>query len=152
MMRQLEGNPRKYAEKNFREATSEAEDGDSFLDESAQILSGIPSMPAIVSFHVLLDKRETPLRVDVPSSMLGGRDRLVDSVDHKAAEGDVTPILEVLLAGYGGLRNYNVWLKQVDEEVRLARRTVDRVYTPAMGRMLDMTLVHDRGYRRVRYP
>ena len=152
MMRQLERNPRRYAERNFREAASEAEDSDSFLEESAQILSGIPSMPAVVSFHVLLDRRDTPLRVDVPSSMLGGRDKLVDCTDHRAMKGDVTPILEVLLAGYGGLRNYNVWLKRVDEEVRLARRTVDGIYTPALGRMLGMTLVHERGYRRVRYP
>jgi len=152
LMRQLEKNPRRYAESNFSEAASEAEDSDSFLAESEQILSGIPKMPAIVSFHVLLDARDTPLRVDVPSSMLGGGEKLVDCGDHKAAAGDVTPILEVLVAGYGGLRNYNVWLKRVDEEVRLGRRTVDYVYTPALGRLLDLTLIHERGYRRVKYP
>ena len=78
----------------------------------------------MVSFHVLLDKRNTPVRVDTPSwtfkrettvsDFTGGRDVLVN----------VNWTVSLLMSGYGGLKDYNIWLKRVDEKVRLSNDVI----------------------------
>ena len=65
---------------------------------------------------------------------------------------DLTEIIGLLVAGYGGLRNYNIWLKQVDQEVKLTRKTLDDLYGPILEKALGLQIVHTRGYRRVKYP
>ena len=106
----------------------------------------------MVSFHVMLDRRDTPVRVDTPSwtfnrdttisDFSGGRDLLVN----------VNPFVSLLLSGYGGLKDYNVWLKRVDEKVKLTNEVVDKIYEAALQRELGFTIIHSRGYRRVKYP
>jgi len=149
---QIKQSPRNYARIHFGEAALEFPDPEGFIEEAAEKLKLIPDLPAIVSFHLLLDPRDTPIRVDTPGWVLGRSNRLCDIKQSQPVPVDVNNIIGVLLAGYAGLRDYNIWLRQVDEEVRLSRETVDKLYISTLEKILEITVIHSRGYRRVRYP
>lgn len=144
--------PRAYARRYFREALLEAEDEEAFIREAAEILARIPRLPSMISFHLLPDIRDTPMRVDVPSWVCGIEHGISDLIGAKPIEADVSEIASILMGGYAGLRDYNVWLKRADEEVRLRRDVVDGLYSSALERVLNATIIHARGYRRVKYP
>jgi hypothetical protein len=61
-------------------------------------------------------------------------------------------LLKIMVTGYCGLDCYNLWLKNVDEKVRLKKRVVDTIYFPLMEKMFDAKIIRGRGYRRVRFP
>ncbi|MEM3462132.1 MAG: DNA double-strand break repair nuclease NurA [Candidatus Bathyarchaeia archaeon] len=144
--------PRAYAKRYFKEAILEAEDEGAFIREAIGILARMPELPSIVSFHLLPDPRDTPMRVDIPSWACGLSHRISDFAEIRPAEADVGGIAALLMGGYAGLKDYNVWLKRADEEVRLSRDIVDGLYSSALERMLNVTIIHPRGYRRVKYP
>jgi len=64
----------------------------------------------------------------------------------------VGTINSILRAGYAGLRNYNILLKRVDEEVRLTNKDLDNIYERVLEKELGTILTHTRRYRRVRIP
>mgnify|MGYP001037247021 CR=1 FL=1 len=143
--------PREYVSRHFPEAVDEAADPESFIDESANVLSMIPSFPTIVSFHMRLDKRDTPLRLDVPSWVFGIDRSLKDlsgfsPISHDNIEGIVSALRRL----FGGITHYNILLTSVDTEVRLKRDTVDRIYVPLLEKslQLQLPLPQVRGYRR----
>lgn len=152
LLEEIQSSPESYVSKHFREGLLESPDPQAFMRRACEVLSDIPSFPAMVSFHVLLDKRDTPIRVDVPSwafsrdttisEFSGGRDLLVN----------LNPIISTLMGGYGGLKDYNIWLKRVDEKVRLSNDVMDSIYSSVLEKELDFTIIHTRGYRRVKYP
>jgi hypothetical protein len=65
---------------------------------------------------------------------------------------DLGDLLKVLVTGYCGLDNYNLWLKNVDEKVRLRRKVVDDIYFPYLEKLFGEKIISGRRYRRVRYP
>jgi hypothetical protein len=143
--------PREYVKRHFREAIDEAEEPDEFVDDAAEVLSRIPSFPTIVSFHIRLDRRDTPVRIDVPSWVFG-IDRSLRDLSGFAplSDVDVDSVLSMLRLLFGGIRHYNVLLTSVDSEVRLKRDVVDRIYLPLLEKSLGLPqpLAHVRGYRR----
>jgi hypothetical protein len=151
-MKLIKRDPKAYAMRYFREALSEAGDGESFIEEATGVLEGILGLPSMISFHLLPDPRDTPMRVDVPSWACGLDHRVSDFIGSRPAEADVGEVVALLMEGYAGLKDYNVWLKRADEEVRLSREVVDGIYSSALGRLLNATIIHPRGYRRVKYP
>jgi NurA domain len=152
LVEEIQSNPESYVSKHFKEGLLESPDPHAFMRRACEVLSDIPSFPTMISFHVLLDKRDTPIRVDVPSWVFsrdttisefsGGRDLLVN----------LDPIISILMGGYGGLKDYNIWLKRVDEKVRLSNDVMDSIYSSVLEKELDFTIIHTRGYRRVKYP
>src|SRR4030043_706184 len=60
----LRSDAKGYVRKNFPNALREK--GKSFVDEAAQVIAGIPGFPAMVSFYVLFDRRDSPIRIDIP--------------------------------------------------------------------------------------
>ena len=143
--------PREYVDRHFPEAVDEAEDSEKFVDEATEVLSRIPSLPTTVSFHALLDRRDTPMRIDVPSWVFGISRSLEDLAGFSAIDGvDIEAIVSMLKLLFGGIRHYNVLLTSVDSEVRLKRDTVDRIYLPLLERSLGLPIpvAHVRGYRR----
>ena len=152
LIQELKTKPGSYVSKHFKESLLEAPSPDQFRSRASETLSKIPDFPCMVSFHVLLDRRDTPVRIDTPSwnfnrettisELVGGRDVLLN----------VNAIVSLLLKGYGGLKDYNIWLKRVDEKVRLSNNVVDTIYSSALEKHLDFTIIHTRGYRRVKYP
>ena len=152
LIEEIQSSPQSYVSKHFKEGLLESPDPKAFMRRACEVLSDIPNFPTMVSFHVLLDKRDTPIRVDVPSWVFsrdttisefsGGRDLLVN----------LNPIISTLMSGYGGLKDYNIWLKRVDEKVRLSNDVMDSIYSSVLEKELDFTIIHTRGYRRVKYP
>lgn len=142
----LRSDAKSYVRKNFSNALRET--GKGFVDEAAQVIAGIPDFPAIVSFYVLFDRRDSPIRIDVPC----WDQKLIDVGWHKPASVDLEGVLKVLATGYCGLDCHNLWLKNVDERVRLKKKTVDNIYVPYMEKLFGEKIIRGRSYRRVRFP
>lgn len=137
---------RAYVRKNF--VNTFRERGRGFVDEAAEVVASIPDFPAIASFYVLFDQRDSPIRVDVPC----WGERLADVGWHKPADLDLSDVLRVLATGYCGLDCHNLWLKNVDERVRLKKKTVDNIYVPYMEKLFGEKIIRGRSYRRVKFP
>jgi len=138
--------PGKYVRSHF--PLTSREKGKEFVSWASSVLQGLMAFPGIVSLHLLLDVRDSPIRVDLPCW------------DHtfpktgwpKPIDTNVEELLKVMVTGYCGLDCYNLWLKNVDERVRLKKRVVDTIYFPLMERQFGAKIIRGRGYRRVRYP
>jgi len=155
-LRRMEKNPEDYVKKMFKNALIENRHReDEFQKYAVDIVNKVINFPTITSFHLLLDSRDTPLRIDFPSWILGSENTLnILKKNHfiNHASNAVEEIIRMLKAGYAGLMDYNVWLKRADEEVKLHRRDVDAIYERLLEKDLGITLIHTRGYRRVKYP
>jgi hypothetical protein len=135
-----------YVRKNFPNTLREK--GKGFVDEAAQVIASIPDFPAIASFYVLFDRRDSPIRIDIPC----WERKLIDVGWHKPVPVDLQDVLKVLATGYCGLDCHNLWLKNVDERVRLKKKTVDNIYVPYMEKLFGEKIIRGRSYRRVRFP
>ncbi len=124
----------------------------SFSAESRHaLLNRIQDAPAIVSFFVRLADFDDALRVDVPASCLGRRDTIGAVEEERLLdERVVLPILDLLMADYGGLEVYNALLYSVDREVRLRQEMMDEVYWRVIQNTLggEVELRLDRSERR----
>ena len=145
-MRPFSSDPRKYVMNNFPITTRER--GKEFVDWASRIISGIPSFPSFVSFYLLLDVRDSPMRIDVPC----WEQPLSKTGWPKPVDVDLRALLRIMINGYCGLDAYNLWLKNVDERVKLKRRVVDEMYFPYMEKLFQSKIIRGRGYRRVRFP
>jgi hypothetical protein len=145
-MRPFSSNPRKYIMKNFWITTRER--GKEFVDWGSEVISSIPSFPSFVSLYLLMDVRDSPMRIDVPC----WEQPLSKTGWPKPIDTDLQALLRIMVSGYCGLDAYNLWLKNVDERVKLKRRVVDELYFPYMERLFQSKIIRGRGYRRVRFP
>jgi hypothetical protein len=124
------------------------ERGAEFVDWATETISKIPSFPSFVSFYLLMDVRDSPMRIDVPC----WEQPLSKTGWPKPIDADLQALLKIMVSGYCGLDAYNLWLKNVDERVKLKRRVVDELYFPYMEKLFDSKIIRGRGYRRVRFP
>ncbi len=145
-LEQYRTDPIAYVKRNF--LTTQRERGLGFIGDAAGVIGEIPNFPAIASFYVLFDLRDSPIRVDVPC----WDQTLVNVGWHNPTDIDVSSVLRILATGYCGLDCHNLWLKNVDERVRLAKKTVDNIYVPYMEKLFGEKLIRGRSYRRVKYP
>jgi hypothetical protein len=145
-LREYHENPRKCVEKYFPKLTLEK--GEDFILWASDILKSILEFPSFVSFYILLNPRDSPIRIDMPYY-----DKSLFEVGWpEPVDVDIDDILKVMVAGYCGLDTYNLWLKNVDEKVRLRRKVVDEIYFPYLEKLFGEKIVRGRGYRRVKYP
>ena len=145
-MHPFTSNPRKYVMSNFPITTREK--GTEFVDWASKIISGIPSFPSFVSFYLLLDVRDSPMRIDLPC----WEQPLSKTGWPKPIDTNLQVLLRIMINGYCGLDAYNLWLRNVDERVKLKRRVVDEMYFPYMEKLFQSKIIRGRGYRRVRFP
>jgi len=151
-IKQIERSPENFLKTYFSNSLQENSGDPTFPKRAHETLQRLVDFPSIASFHILFDERDTPMRVDTPTWTFGMNRRLIDVERSSPLEVDVEPIWKILESGYAGLRNYNVWLAEVDEEVRLRRDVVD-MYESMLSKRLGLPpLIHSRGYRRVKYP
>lgn len=122
-----------------------------FVDWALDIVNSISDLPAIVSFHLLPAINDTPMRVDVPAWIFGIGKKLSEVGWPEAVSVDLSEILRLISAGYCGLENYNVWLKAVDDEVKLRRDVFENLYLPKFEEIVGR-FATPRGYRRARFP
>jgi hypothetical protein len=149
-------NPESFVRRRFKKALVENRHReDEFLQYATDVINRLLKFPTVVSFHLLFDNRDTPLRMDVPSWALTSENQLSTLKENrfvKDEKGSLEELIGILKANYAGLLDYNVWLKRVDEEVKLHLKDVDTIYERVLEKELGLTLIHTRGYRRVKYP
>ncbi len=151
----LEKYPKKYMSSKFRYALLETDmSEEEFIERAVNVYNRVFESSTIVTYHLLFDIHDIPLRIDVPSWVLGIDKRMKDNLESVFIEnpGVVGTINSILRAGYAGLRNYNILLKRVDEEVRLTNKDLDSIYERVLEKELGTILTHTRRYRRVRIP
>ena len=138
--------PARYIHSHF--PISVREKGLGFLEWGSTLLSGFTDFPAFISLYLLLDVRDAPIRIDIPywnhAFVRAGWPRLIDI--------NLDEVLKVMVSGYCGLDCYNLWLKNVDEKVRLRKSVVDNLYFPLMEQQLNAKIIRGRRYRRVKFP
>ena len=122
-----------------------------FLDWALKVLEMMMGLPAIVSFHVLPSRLDTPMRIDVPAWTLGIDRNVSDAVRSEEIKADVSWILEVIGGGYCGVENYNIWLTAVDQRVKISRDVFESLYLSKFEEVIGRSATA-RGYRRVRFP
>ena len=122
-----------------------------FMDWGLKVIRKIMELPAIISFHILLNRADTPMRIDLPAWALGINKKAREAIWAEEAKVNLSRILDIISAGYCGLENYNIWLKAVDERVKIHRDIFDNLYLPKFEEVIGR-LATARGYRRVRFP
>lgn len=145
-MRQFEMNPEGYLRSHFP-VLSNSED---FVINAKDVITGLKELPAIVSFHVLPDRRDSPLRIDVPAFCLGISKKFHEVGWPEPIKEDISRVLSVVATGYAGLEHHNIWLWKVDREVKFHRREFDEMYLSKFKEIVGVSL-NARDYRRVRF-
>lgn len=139
-------NAEEFVRRSFPNTTRKK--GDEFVDWAVDIISKIPKLPSILSFYILLDVRDSPIRIDIPNW-----EYLLSEIGWpKPVDVSLEDLLKILVTGYCGLDAYNLWLKDADEKVRLKRKYVDNIYFPYLEKLFQSKIIRGRGYRRVKYP
>ncbi|MEM1546992.1 MAG: DNA double-strand break repair nuclease NurA [Candidatus Methanomethylicia archaeon] len=139
-------NPEECVGKYFPRLTMEK--GEEFIQWASSILKSILEFPSFISFYILLDPRDSPIRIDTPYY---GKSIFEISWPEPASI-DVSDLLRIMVTGYCGLNAYNLWLRNADEKVRLKRRVVDNIYIPYLEKLFGEKIIYGRRYRRVKYP
>ncbi|MEM3566116.1 MAG: DNA double-strand break repair nuclease NurA [Candidatus Bathyarchaeia archaeon] len=145
-LKEYHENPRGSVEKYFPRLSMEK--GADFIQWAVQVLRSILEFPSFVSLYILLDPKDSPIRIDMPYY---GKS-LFEVGWPEPADVDVSNLLKVMVSGYCGLNAYNLWLKNVDEKVRLRRKVVDEIYFPYLEKLFGEKIIRGRGYRRVKFP
>jgi hypothetical protein len=116
---------------------------------AAGVIAKVPQAPAIAMIHMIPDIGEQPLRIDIPATCLGMKEKILDVSPSRFTDSTaVDDILKHLLADRGGRDVYNALLYVVDQEVRLNPNVVDTVYRSILGSELEMPIEYDRSTRR----
>jgi hypothetical protein len=122
-----------------------------FVEWALSVVNRMPELPAILSFHLLPAMNDTPMRIDIPAWVFGITEKLHEVGWPETVSVDLNDILRLISAGYCGLGNYNVWLKAVDDGVKLRRDVFEKLYLPKFEEIVGKYAT-PRGYRRVRFP
>jgi hypothetical protein len=123
----------------------------SFSEGSAAVVienEGVKEEPAIVSFFVRLDDMDDALRIDVPASCVGRKERIIDVVADFIEADTIIPIVDMLQSDYGGVQVYNALAYVTDLEVRLTKQKMYEIYLPMVSEVLGEELRIDRSERR----
>ena len=145
--RRIVVNPEGFIKSNFPISSRDRD----FVRWARSIVEKIPDLPVVMSFHLLPAINDTPMRVDVPAWVFGIKKRLSEVGWPEEADIDISEILRLISAGYCSLENYNIWLKAVDDEVKLKKEVFENLYLPKFEEIVGR-FATSRGYRRVRFP
>ncbi len=141
-----------YIENNFSKAL--VEQGEELFNWAKKVLPKIFEYPAIFMFYYISGKNEIPLRIDVPSWMLGHNYTINDVTSYEAScsQEKLEWILNMLNSFYAGPKHYNVLLEEVDAKVKLKQKDLTTIYESTLMKELKMIIEHTRDVRRVKYP
>lgn len=99
----------------------------------------------VVTFHALPDSKDLPVKVDIvlPEAQGESNTKPVPySLDHK--------IIDLIFWGYGGLKTHNIWLADVDREVKFRQKEIEELYMRTFERVVGVAFYETRGERRAR--
>ncbi|MFN3384680.1 MAG: DNA double-strand break repair nuclease NurA [Archaeoglobaceae archaeon] len=138
--------PRGFVENYFPRSTIEK--GEDFIRWATKILNTMLEFPSFVSFYILLDRMDSPIRIDFPYY----DKHLIEIGWPERAHVDIEDLLRILISGYCGLNVHNLWLESADEKVRLSEAIVDEIYFPYLEKLFGKKILRGRRYRHVRFP
>lgn len=99
----------------------------------------------VVTLHALPDSNDLPIKVDLvlPQAQEGmhGREEKYEVPED---------IIDLLFWGYGGLKTHNIWLADVDREVKFRQKEVEELYMRTFERIIGIPFYETRGERRAR--
>ena len=100
-----------------------------------------------VTFDVLPDLNDLPMKIDVLSREflmedLNNRDNMQYDIDKS--------IINLIFYGYNSYKVYNLWLVNVDRQVKFRSKEMENVYMKAFERATGIPFYETRGERRVR--
>lgn len=99
----------------------------------------------VVTFHALPDLNDLPIKVDIvlPESQDNGPPKAsACKLDER--------ILDMIFWGYGGLKTHNIWLADVDREVKFRQKEIEELYMRTFERVIEVPFYETRGERRAR--
>lgn len=123
----------------------------SFSEGSSAVVierEGVKDEPAIVSFFVRLADLDDALRIDLPASCVGRKERIADVEVELLPSDTVVPVVQLLQSDYGGLQVYNALAYVTDLEVRLTKQKMYDIYLPMIAEVLGEEIRIDRSERR----
>jgi hypothetical protein len=141
--------------KQFKQYLSTFPSGNkAFIKKAVKVIKEMLRFSSIISFNLLPALNDLPLRIDFPIWMSG----LDDSFQNLAEPEIITDanllafvqnIVKLFMNFYGGTKIYHVFLKRVDEKVKLTNQTMNEIYEKFLEKQLNHKLIHTRDYRRV---
>lgn len=143
----IENNIAGYIKSNFPNSSEDPK----FILEAQEVINRMLNLPAMLSFHLLPRRIDTPMRIDIPSWYFDIHKEVLEVGWPVPVDIDIDEILKLISSGYCGLNNYNVWLKAVDDEVKLSRLDFEELYLKKFEELIGKQTT-PRGYRRVKYP
>ncbi len=124
-----------------------------FIKEASFVIKNLSDMPTFISFHILLDMRDNPIKVDIPSWYFKDWNHLIHFPFVKFVKG-VDPLLKKLISNirelYGGIENHNLLLAAAHEDAVLKNRIYDEVYENCLQDKLNMIFYHKRRIKRMK--
>lgn len=146
-------NPENFVRKNFRKYISNLNEvnKNQFISNAIKIIRQYSDMPTFISFQILIDIRDNPIKVDFPSWYFKNWHKLLDfpHVDFfNISEPLFKDFIKIVLKMYGGFENYNLLLSAAHDDAVLRNKTYNEIYEQILQDKLDILLPFRRRTRR----
>lgn len=127
------------------------EEKEKFFKYGLKVIEKILLIPTFISFHILPDIRDTPIKIDIPSwyferNHLLSKYPFVDFI--KVLESLMEIIISFIMKLYGGLDNYNLLLSAAHDGATMSKKTYFEIYEQFLTDKLDIILPYKRRTRR----
>ena len=154
IFKKIESDPGSLVSKLFKkyiDAIPEKEE-EEFVKKGAKILSKMLEMPTFMSFHLVPDIRDVPLKIDVPSWYFEKWNKIsefkfVKFIDH------IDPFFKVIIGFimklYGGVDNYNILLTNAHDNAVLKLEKFNSVYEKLLEDNLKILFPYKRRTKRM---
>ncbi|MHA1375245.1 MAG: DNA double-strand break repair nuclease NurA [Promethearchaeota archaeon] len=151
--KQIMTNSQTFIKRQFKKKISTLNNAQKqeFTKYASIVLSKLLSMPTFISFHLLPDIRDSPIKVDVPSWHFQDFKMLSDHpfVDFiKNVDPHIFKIIGFLLSLYGGIENYNLLLSAAHDNVVLKINDFIQIYEKMIQDKLNILLPLRRRTKR----
>ncbi|MBD3213475.1 MAG: hypothetical protein GF311_12780 [Candidatus Lokiarchaeota archaeon] len=140
-------NSQNYLINHFRKYISKlnTQEKSKFLKRSEKIIKQFSNIPTFLSFHIFLDLRDNPIKIDIPSWYFSDWNYLTKFPYVKFREIIETllvKIISIIKELYGGIDNYNILLSAAHDDAVLGNRVYNEVYETFLQDKLDLNLLY----------
>ncbi|MHA1723813.1 MAG: DNA double-strand break repair nuclease NurA [Promethearchaeota archaeon] len=156
IFKQMVNNTDNYISSKFRRYLSNLDDKEKkkFLIEARRVIQKFNNIPTFISYHILPDIRDNPIKIDVPGWYFKTYHKLIN-FPHVCFYNQTDPMIEkILLVNmklYCGLNNYNLLLSAAHNDAVLREKTYMDVYEQYLQDKLELVLPYRRRTKRQIY-
>lgn len=146
-------NTENFIRRNFKKYLSNMDEvnKNKFIIYAKKVLRQYSEMPTFISFHILIDVRDNPIKIDIPSWYFKNWRKLLDFPHVNFFDISVPffkDIIKIVLKMYGSSENYNLLLSAAHDDVVLRKNTYNEIYEQFMQDKLEILLPFRRRTRR----